>query len=290
MDQPTGATTPTDGQASNEPAESKPATTETSVPSGEAAQPNAETGGDKKPPEQTDGDTSAEGDKPAKLTRNQRLQRKAARLATMVAEQQAEIEALRAKSSDTSDQPKEADFNGDYVAYQTELAAWKAARKVGEKFDEQRASDAEKRIAEARQTAAHEFLERAEELKPSIADFNETFEVFAKAGGKFAEHVIEELHDSERGPELAYHLAKSPHITASLNQMSPRDAAREIGRIEATLPSLPQPKKQTKAPPPLAPPAGGAAAPKDISAAAKSDDISAFVKMREAEEAAKRKR
>jgi hypothetical protein len=53
--------------------------------------------------------------------------------------------------------------------------------------------------------------------------------------------------------------------------------------------SLPQPKKQTQAPPPITPPSGGASPSKDLHALAKSDDISGFVKLREEQEKAKRR-
>lgn len=250
------------------------------VPTDAAPEETAET----KPVE---GSAPSEDDQPKKLTRNQRLQRKAARLATLVAEQQAKIAELEKRSA-SDDAPKEADYNGDYTAYQTDLAAYKAAQKIGSKLDEQAKAQASDKIREAKAEAAEDFLERANELKAKIPDFDETFEKFATSGGKFSEHVIEELHDSDKGPQLAYHIAKNPQLAATLNQMSPRDVAREIGRLEATV-SLPQPRKQTQAPPPITPPSGGATPGKDIHALAKSNDMAAYIKARNAEEQAKQR-
>jgi hypothetical protein len=43
------------------------------------------------------------------------------------------------------------------------------------------------------------------------------------------------LLESDLGPQLAYHFAKNPDVLMRLNSMNPTAAAREIGRLEATL-------------------------------------------------------
>lgn len=227
--------------------------------------------------------------KPARLTRNQRLQRKAARQATMLVEYHAEIETLRKQVSQApqSAEPKEEDYNGDYTSFLADKAAFKAAQSIQAKLDERDQRAVSEKLTLAKQEAAEDFLERAEELKTSIPDSDATFEAFLKMGGQFASHVVEELHESEKGPLLAYQLAKNPQLAHALNNMSPRDAAREIGRLEAKL-SLPQPRKNTSAPPPLKPLSGGAAPSKDIAVLAKTD-LTAFIKQRNAEDAAKRR-
>jgi predicted AAA+ superfamily ATPase len=70
--------------------------------------------------------------------------------------------------------------------------------------------------------------------------------------------------ESERAPELVYHFAKNPHVLADINQMSERDAAREIGRLEARL-VKPTPRKQSKAPAPVKPVRGAATPVKPLS-------------------------
>jgi hypothetical protein len=275
-----GAAAPADVSAvSNAPTGSEQATPNASVQS-DAAPENAET---KAQPE-GEADIGSDGDdadgKPKQLSRAQRLQRKAARLATMVAEQGAELERLRAASSASStasSEPKEADYNGDFTAYLADRAAWKAAQTISEKLDARDKQSATEKAITARQEALSDFVERAEDAKAKIPDFDATFETFARAGGQFAPHVVEELHESEHGPVLAYQLAKNPRLAAELNAMSPRDAAREIGRLEAKV-SLPQPKKQTQAPPPLKALTGGASPPTDMAKLAQSEDITEFVK------------
>ncbi len=63
--------------------------------------------------------------------------------------------------------------------------------------------------------------------------------------------------DSEKGPELVYHLAKNPAEAERLNAMSVRQMDREIGRLETTLgakaPPAPPAARTTNAPPPVKP-------------------------------------
>ena len=53
--------------------------------------------------------------------------------------------------------------------------------------------------------------------------------------------IVETLQSAEKGPEVLYYLGKHPDIAASLSQMSPLDAARELGKIEATKLVKPEP-------------------------------------------------
>jgi hypothetical protein len=273
MTEETGAAAPAE-QAVTAPAESEPAkTTETGVQQ-DAAQ--AETKAKEPDTEvDTEGDDSAE-DKPRKLSRSERQRRRLKALHT-------EVEALRAQLAEKGDAkasnpPKEEDFNGDYLKYQAALAAHETSEAVRKEFQERDRENREREIQARQREAAEEFFERAEELKARVPDFDEAIEGFARLGGKFEPHVIEELQFSEYGPLLAYQLAKNPQKAAELNAMSARDAAREIGRLEAKV-TLPQPKKQTQAPPPIKPPSGGASPKPDIFKLAESEDITEFVKV-----------
>ena len=63
--------------------------------------------------------------------------------------------------------------------------------------------------------------------------------------------IVETLQNAEKGPDVLYYLGKHPDITASLANMSPLDAARELGKIEATKLIKPEPpKSKTPAPVP----------------------------------------
>ena len=286
-----GAAAPTTEQAQAAPAVVEKATPNIesipnpgAKPAAEASAENAENKANETEQAAPEGD---DADKPNKLSRNQRLQRKAARLSTMVAEQAARIEELQRSSSKPDEsEPKEAEYNGDWTKFQADYAAWKAAKTVTQKFDEREQRENASRLNERRQEAIDDFQERAEQAKAGIADYDTALEAFANNGGKFADHVREELLESDKGPMLAYQLAKNPQLAAELNAMSPRDAAREIGRLEAKV-SLPQPKKQTQAPAPLSTLTGGAAKPTDLTSLAKSDDVSAYAAARKAQQKAR---
>jgi hypothetical protein len=216
--------------------------------------------------------------KPRRLSYNERQKRKVARLSTMLAEQAAELESLRqSKAATNADpEPKEADYNGDWTKYQADYAAWKATQNIRGVLDERDQRSRQQHIQERVREATEDFLERAEATKKLIPDYDQVISAFDASGGKFAPHVIEEVRDSDKGPELAYHIAKTPGLSAELNAMSPRDAAREIGRLEARL-ALPQSRKQTQAPAPLSALKGGAAPSFDPT---KSDDMNAYVEWR----------
>lgn len=251
MTEETGAAAPVIEQAVPAPAAAEQATQpDTSVAQADTATENDEVQG-----------SEAESTEAKRLTRNQRLQRKAARLSTMVAEQAAEIERLRtsATAPDASE-PKENDYNGDWTKYQADYAAWKAAKSVEQKLNEREQRDAQSRLNERLQEAAEDFEERSAEYKSKVPDFDATIEAFVSSGGRFSQTLVEELRDSDAGPALAYQLAKNPKLVQQINQMSARDVAREIGRLEAKI-SSPQPRKQTQAPQPIAPVSGGAASP-----------------------------
>lgn len=140
----------------------------------------------------------------------------------------------------------------DYAEYVEALTDWKTDQKVREALsarDSEQAKQAEGRVQQTKQQA---FAERVQQARTSITDYDE---VVGLSDLPIAQHVGEVLLDSDVGPQLAYHLAKNPDLANRLNQMSPTAAAREIGRIEASIekPVEPVAKSTSKAPPPINP-------------------------------------
>lgn len=68
--------------------------------------------------------------------------------------------------------------------------------------------------------------------------------------------MAELIKDSEYGPDVAYHLGKNPNEAARLAQMSDKQLAREMGRLEARL-TTPRPVPKV-APAPVSPVGGNA--------------------------------
>jgi hypothetical protein len=135
----------------------------------------------------------------------------------------------------------------DEAEYAADLAAWKV----------------EERIT-ARQTKAHEtttstvrndsaaakmnlFKERAMALTDRYPDIEAR--VFNDTTLPMSATMAETIMESEKGPEVAYWLSANREAAQRIKSMSPLQAARELGRIEATI-DLPKPRTETKAPPP----------------------------------------
>lgn len=141
----------------------------------------------------------------------------------------------------------------DYADYVEALTDWKAGQKVNEALsarDAEKAKEAEGRV---KQSKAQIWEERQAATRAATPDYDE---VVGLSEIQVAAHVAEALIDSDVGPALAYQLAKNPELAERINALPPLAAAREIGRLEASLskPAVAAPEnKVSKAPPPISP-------------------------------------
>lgn len=285
MTEETGAAAPSaEPAAPSAPAESEQAKPVQSSAESVAAPEQAQTD----QPEQADTQSADESeDRPKKPSRNDRMKRRMKAMATELDNLRAQLGA-NTSQSDKPRPPQESDFNGDYFAYQSAVNAYNTAQSIRSEFEAERTQREQRRMAELQAEMVQEFEERAEEYRARIPDFDATISEFVAKGGKFSQALVEELQSSEVGPALAYQIAKNPVKAAELSAMSPREVAREIGRLEASM-SVPKPKTATKAPPPMSLPSGGAAKPQDLSSLAKSYDASAYIRARNEQEKARAK-
>ena len=87
--------------------------------------------------------------------------------------------------------------------------------------------------------------------------FAETHPDFASVAGRrelpINAAMANIFKESEKGPEIAYHLGNNPDVAARISRMSAGKMAMALGRIESELTSKPQP---TKAPAPPTPVGG----------------------------------
>lgn len=197
-----------------------------------------------------------------------KLQRQA--LLDQIAERDRKIAELSKKEPAADAGPKapeEKDFNGDWFAYRDALSEYKsseAARKTTQdvlKSSEERRSN--ERAAQAARDLDNAHLERVEKAKEVIADFDAVMEKM-KGVHVHGPNTLYEIKSSDKSDLISYHFATNPTDLDAFDAMTPREQAREIGRLEATL-KMPEPKKQTSAPPPLQSLKGGAS-PRDQSA------------------------
>lgn len=147
--------------------------------------------------------------------------------------------AQASNSTQAAREPVAEEF-ADYSEYVKALTDYKADQKVNEvlsRRDLDQVSQAEQRVNEFRDQA---WAERAAAARTELKDFDA---VVGATDVFLPKYVIEGLLESEKGPQLAYHLAKNPEIAKNLANMSQREADREMGRLEAR---LEKPKLVTK--------------------------------------------
>lgn len=116
-----------------------------------------------------------------------------------------------------------------YDDYIDALTDWKAEQAVAKRME----ADSTRKVAETR---AQTFAERQVQARTAMPDYDE---VVGGSETPIAQHVGEAILESDLGPQLAYHFAKNPDALLRLNGMNPVQAAREIGKLEATLSAKP---------------------------------------------------
>lgn len=253
-------------------APSAPAAGETAPTAAEAAlatQQQTTTAEPAKPAPQTadDGDDGDEGETTGKKpSRSQRLQRKVQLLTAELDARNRQPEARPAQDAPAqrseaaeSKPPKEADFNGDYLAFERALNAWNveqaAERAVTKVAERDRAQREQSTQAEIRRERVIAHIERVEDLKERTPDFDDVMK--AAAGINLRDEVAAEILGSEKSALIQYHLAKNPDKARDLNGLTGRELARAVGRLEGAV-RLPAAKKATDATPPVLPLNGGA--------------------------------
>ncbi len=236
-----------------------------SVPAAEASTPPAdeprtpeEIAADMEPaPDAGQGDD--EGQAPSKRpSRSQRLQRKVQLLTAELEEMRRAARPPDAGFAPEDIPPHEADFDGDFLGYERALNAYhvrQATRDaVRAEAERERGERSVARHAEMQRDRAIAHLDRVDEIKERVPDFEET--VKAAAGVKLRDEVVDEILGSEKSALIQYHLAKNHEKARELNGLTGRELARAIGRLEGAV-RLPA-RKATDATPPLQPLSGAA--------------------------------
>lgn len=98
-----------------------------------------------------------------------------------------------------------------------------------------------------RESKTQTFKQKEAEFAKSVEDYVE--KVYDPTL-PLSETVVTLIAESDIGPKVAYHLADNPDIARSLYNMTPTQAAREFGKLEAQLAAPAPPKAVSKAPPP----------------------------------------
>jgi hypothetical protein len=201
---------------------------------------------DAEPAEKTEDtpDAAAEAKKAAdaeaktKLSGAQRAKIREQALRDEIAQRDRELEALRTKTPATASandpqEPKEEDFNGDFLAFTVAKAKFEARREAESILKSSRDREATDKAAEqaeaAKRQRALDHEERVTAAKSVITDFDTVME--SMKGVEVRDDLIEEIMSSKNSAVIAYHLAQNPSELEALNRMSPRELAREMGRL-----------------------------------------------------------
>lgn len=226
--------------------------------------------------ERPEGDEDAETKEQDGKPKRSRSDRYKSRIAAQAA-RIAELESLIGSTPDKEapKPPKLEDFNYDQQAYEDARLAYNTEHAVTKALSETRKQENETRLREARAELVEEFTEGVTAIKERITDYDQ---VMDSCKVDLRKDVADLILSSDKGPHLAYELAKNNGAKLrEIQSLPPNEAARAIGRIEARL-SLPQPKKQTQAPAPIKPPVGGAAPSRDIASLAKSENAEDYIR------------
>lgn len=259
----------------------------------DSAPKDAQAADDGEPPPEGEEGTEGDGEK-RRLSRWQREQRAKNRLRNRAENAEREAEELRRRLAAGNTQPArpdqpagEADPEPKAEDYQNTIDpagfhklahdAWKVRQAERKTQAERQQSESQQRQKERHQELVEDHQDREDEARERIPDYDK---VLAASAVDVAQHVAMLILESEKSALVSYHLASHENELRAINRMSPLAAAKEIGRLEARL-SLPQAKKTTQAPTPVAPPKGGGAAPPaDIRKLAESDDITEYARAR----------
>jgi hypothetical protein len=271
---PADPTTNLDAPATPATEEQRP---EGDKPEGEQQQTQPETDAQAEQGQPEDEGGEDEGDdRPKPKSRYQRLKDRADRAERRLAELETQGRAPAADDADAIRRevdkrvgapPKQEDFS-DVFAFEREATAYLADRRAVEREVKREAEHAQASRETARREAGADYRESIEAFFKEVPDARE---VIAKGGDiPTTPHVEELIIGSTDAARLTYHLCKNPALVRELNALSPIDAARRVGQIEASLARPPQ-TRTTRAPAPVTSPKGGAA-PKPSPESAESMD------------------
>lgn len=223
---------------------------------------------------EADDDAETEGqDRKPKRSRSDRYKSRIAAQAARIAELESQLGSDAGKEAPKP--PKLEDFNYDQQAFEDARLVFNTEQAVNKAISETRKEDIQSKQREARAELVEEFTEGVTAIKDRITDYDQ---VMDSCKVDLRKDVADLILSSEKGPHLAYELAKNDgKKLREIQSLPPLHAALALGRIEARL-SLPQPKKQTQAPAPIKPPVGGAAPSRDPLSLAKSEDASDYIK------------
>lgn len=182
----------------------------------------------------------------------------------------------KAEPEQPSDRPTSDKFNST-EEYVEAIAGWKAEQIVAQR----EAKRAEQESAQRNQQSAEEAKRVwAEQEEAALEKYDDFEQVAYNPKLHISDAMMAAIQTSDVGTDLAYFLGKNPSEAERIAKLPPLLAAKELGKLEAKLPTVVN-IKTSNAPPPIRPIKGASVTtsnePTD------SDSVDAWLKKRNAQ-------
>ena len=180
------------------------------------------------------------------------------------------------------EEPQPSQFN-DAFEYAKALAEYTADKRIGE----MRRQDAEAKEAQERQKVIDQWANKVQAAKASMPDFDD---IVASSDVVVNDDIRDAILESDVGPQILYHLAENDDVAKRIAGLNPKQALREIGKLEARFEtketkSEPPPITRSKAPAPIQPLRGSS--PADVPLSSNGEWHGTFQAWKEARKAGK---
>ena len=158
------------------------------------------------------------------------------------------------KAEFVDEKPQPSQFS-DAFEYAEALAEYTADKRISE----MKQQEAQAKEAEQRQKVITQWTAKVESAKQSLPDFDD---IVASSDVVVNDDIRDAILESEVGPQILYHLAENDEVAKKIAGLSPKQALREIGKLEARFEAKPEAEKpapivRSKAPAPIQPIRGG---------------------------------
>jgi len=134
----------------------------------------------------------------------------------------------------------------DEAVYQAQMVDWLES-KLDAKLEQKEQASQASRAQDALKAKLTDFSTRSAEFAEKHDDY---FEAIQQPDLPVSAAMRDMIFESDKGPEIIYHLSQNFDLADSISRMAPTKAAFEIGRLEARfVKPKATPKKTTQAPP-----------------------------------------
>lgn len=179
------------------------------------------------------------------------------------------------------EEPQPSQFN-DAFEYAKALAEYTADKRI----EEMKRQETEARMAQERQKVIETWASKVQKAKEVLPDFDD---IVASSDVVVNDDIRDAILESEVGPQILYHLAENDDVAKRISGLSPKQALREIGKLEARFEAKetkPEPTiVRSKAPTPIKPIKGSSSA--DVPLSSNGEWHGTFQAWKEARKAGK---